>query len=310
MANGHDEFFLTLNNSFRGINLAKTGKNALLNYVYRQIEPEPRDRFASIKVNIFDKDQSGTVLNLAQGDPATYQTPHVDPTVMTLSFHAAYRAPIYSANLAKASAPYVEGVRDTAVKKLTDYANEQIAALVTPTNFNEYTPVDSGANADIPDTAMVEAWSQLAEADVPVGDVGNFFLVTPPAVYGNLTKNELWATNTVIGDDVAGIRRTARLGMQWGAYVDWDPDLGVYQSSAGVYKSILFHRHAMGLVSAPLPPPMDTGVPTSYVSIGGIPCRVTISWDDQYRRDALCFDMLFGVGVIRADHGILIANTP
>lgn len=311
MANGHDEFFLSLVNRFREINLAKGGKNALLNYVYRQIEPEPRERYSSIKVNVFDASQSGDVENLTVGNPATRRTPYVDPAMISLSYHAVYHVPLYSVNLAKAATNggYVNGVRDMASKKIADYMNERLAALITPTNFADYTPVDTGIDGDIPDSAMANAWGELADNDIAVGDFGNLFLVTSPNVYKNLLQRESWTQTTYLDADATGIRRTARLGTQWGAFVDWDPDVGLYQSSAGVYTSLLFHRHAMGLVSAPLPPPMDSGVPTTYVTIGGIPVRVTIAWDTDYRCDVLTFDCLFGVGTIRSDHGILLANT-
>lgn len=309
MANGHDEFFHTLANSFRGVNLAKGGRNALINYVYRGIEPFVRARHEAIKIPFFDAAQSGAVENVAAGNNLTRRTPHLESPSITLAKHAVYAVPIYSTNLSKASPGYVDGVRDMAQKKIADEINGDVAALITPANFADYTPVDTGVDDDITDAAMGTAWSTLADADVPVGDMDNMFVISAPQVYSKLLQRESFTKNSSIGDPSAGIRRTARLGTHWGAWFDWDADLGLYQQSAGVYASLYFHRYAMGIVSAPLAPPMNPNVPCTYVSINGIPVRVIVDFDQDYMCDVISFDCLYGVGVIRSDHGILLANT-
>jgi hypothetical protein len=314
MPNSYTGFFQTLAASFNEAALAKGGRNALINYVTRDFSPEVATPLSVINTNIAAS--TGSASHIAAGSTLSLSNVTLDPGAVTLDQHPAYGFAVPNFDTARGpSASLMAKLRDEAWKKMGNFINGYLASLLTTGNFDDYasgTPVASGADT-ISDTAMQSAWATLAANDVPVGDIGNFFLVTHPVVYSSLLGTSSWTQASYVSDQLSmGIRQTARLGTQWGAFADWDPDMPTTTGGSPTdtkYYSTLFHRYAIALVSRALAPPMDPGVPTTYVSYGGLPIRVTIVWNNRTMSDELVFDALFGAAVVRSDHGILLLSS-
>jgi hypothetical protein len=312
MPNSYSGLFQTLAASFREASAAKVGKNVLMTMVRRDVSPVIEQPFATINTNIFAS--TGTPTAFTPGTTTlTLSDLTVNPGAVTLNQFPTYGVLLPSGDLSKTfSASFVEGVRDECVKKIGDSINGYIAGLITAANFPTNGSNSSGADT-VSDAAMGTVWQKLAALDVPVGDLGNLFLATGPVVYANLLQTNTWTQTAYVGDaKTSEIRATARLGLQWGAICDFDPDMpgnGTGGTAAGTYASLLFHRNAIAMASRALAPPLDTGVPTSYVSYKGIPIRITVAWNNLKRADELVMDAMFGAAVVREDHGAFLIST-
>jgi hypothetical protein len=307
VSNSYSGIFQTLAASFREASAAKEGRNVLLTMVRKDVEPVVAQPFSVINTNIFAS--TGTPTDFTPGTTTlTLSDLTVNAGAVTLNKFPTYGVLLPSGDLSRTfSDNFIKGVRDEAIKKIGNALNGYLAALITSGNFTTHGENASGADT-VTDAAMGTAWQKLASADVPVGDLGNLFLATHPVVYASLLQTNSWTQSAYVGDPKSGdIRSTARLGLQWGAMADFDPDMPL--PAAGTYASLLFHRNAMALVSRALAPPLDTGVPTSYVDYKGIPIRVTIAWNNLKRADEMVFDAMCGVAVVREDHGAFLLSS-
>lgn len=306
MANSYTGLFQTLAAAFNEASLAKSARNALLEYCTTDFAPEIAAPYSVINTNIANS--TGAVTNLASGASQTLADVNLDPGAVTLNRHPTYGFALPSVDLAKGpSQSLVAKLRDEAIKKIGNDCNAALAALVTPTAFDVHTKVTSATADTVDDAAMQDAWTTLANADVPVGDVGNLFLVLNPAVYATLVNTAKWSQAAYVGNELAGrVRSTAFLGRQWGAVCDWDPDLAL---AGGKYPGLLFHRYAIALAARALAPPMNPNIPCTYVSYKGIPIRVTIDFNNKTMSDEIVFDALMGAAVVRPDHGLYVEVT-
>lgn len=307
MPNSYGGLFQTLASSFREGSAAKEGRNVLLTMVRRDVSPEIAQPFGTVNTNVFAS--TGTATSQAPVS-ANYTASDltVNPGAVVLNQFPTYGVLLPSGDLSRTfSESFVRGVRDECLKVMGNYINGYLAGLITAGNFPTHGSNASGADT-VSDAAMGAAWQKLATADVPVGDLGNFFLATHPVVYANLLQTAAWTQTSYLGDaKTSEVRATARLGLQWGALVDFDADMPI--PATGTYASLLFHRNAIAMVSRALAPPMDTGVPCSYVDYKGIPIRVMFQWNNNKRADEIVFDAMFGAAVVREDHGAFLLST-
>jgi hypothetical protein len=307
VANSYAGLMQSLCASFNRASLAKEGRNVLSTMVVRDFEPTVASPFSTINTNIMAS--TGTPTNLASGDALTLSTLTINPGAVVLNQHPTYGFALPTFDYSRTPpGGLIDKLRDEAIKKIGNEINGYLASLITVGNFTSHNVTSAGANT-ITDAKMGEAWAKLANDDVPVGDLGNLFLATHPTVYSNLVQTAAWAQSAYVGDVKAGeIRSTARLGLQWGAIADFDPDMPT-EVTADTFTSLLFHRNAIALVSRALAPPIDTSVPTTYVMYKGIPIMVTITWNNLTQSNEVVFSALYGASVVREDHGCTLEST-
>lgn len=311
MANAYSGIFQTLASAFNEASLAKEGKNVLMTMVTRDYSPEVAAPFSILNTNIMAS--TGTVTAFTPGTTTlTLSDLTINAGAVTLNQFPTYGVLLPSGDLSRtAMQSFIRKVTDECVKKIGDAINAYLGSLIIAANFTTHGSNTVGADT-IADSHMATVWKKLADAKVPVGDMGNFFLAVQPTIYSNLLQNASWTQNTYLADDAAGIRRTARLGLQWGALVDFDTDVpgnGTNGTSAGTYAALLFHRKAIAMVARALAPPLDNGVPTTYVNYKGVPIRATIAWNNLKRGDELVMDAMFGASVVREDHAAFMIST-
>jgi hypothetical protein len=112
---------------------------------------------------------------------------------------------------------------DSYIKGIAEYVNTDIVSLITPTNFNSYTPLQSAIFRQVDGPSMIQGVATLANAKVPVGDLGNFFLTAHPTPYFNMAGATFWSANSQVGYQIATeVRRKAMLGEQFGAMTEYD----------------------------------------------------------------------------------------
>ena len=221
MSNSYSGFFMTLAAAFDQAQEAKVAQTPLLDRVKRDFKPVVAAPFSIIQPNIANSTLTATNVG---GGGVTYGSVVANPVTITLNQHPAYPFTIPDYDAARAASP--EELRemfvDEAVKRVCEYVDQQLAALITLTNFNSYGPVlGVGNTVSLP--YMASAWQTLAANKVPVRDFNNFFLSVHPTVFANQAQDPNWASQSNVGYLIAQeVHRMALLGQQWGAWCDFD----------------------------------------------------------------------------------------
>jgi hypothetical protein len=76
------------------------------------------------------------------------------------------------------------------------------------------------------------------------------------------------------------------------------------------YKNIAFHRNAIGMAMRRLPAPLPgTGAIAEYVELGNFGFRLLLSYAPGTLASQVTVDALYGVAVIRNNHGVVVQST-
>lgn len=269
-----------------------------------------------------------------------------------------------------------QGFLDSYIKAVAESANATLAALVTTANFPNYPIITSGTPGIIDSSSITQAMGYLANAKIPVTDLGNFYLGVNPFPYFQMAGSTFWSAESQIGYQIATeVRKRAMLGQQFGAEIDYDQQMPVtdtaftgtaaltngsanvvgtsttftnlkvgqfirfgtdtipYQvavitdathitlgsayvgtTASGVaivtraFANFLFHKHAIAMVTRPLPQPDSRVVYSTYIDWKGLPMRVQLGWNQIKNGWCVTVDAGFGCAVLRNDHGIIITN--
>ncbi len=80
-------------------------------------------------------------------------------------------------------------------------------------------------------------------------------------------------------------------------------------ATGGQCKNMFFHRDALVLATRPLPmAPAGMGVIQSVMDEDGLGLRVTMSYDHDYLGAKFTVDVLFGIGEMRDNHGVVVST--
>ncbi len=80
-------------------------------------------------------------------------------------------------------------------------------------------------------------------------------------------------------------------------------------ATGGQCKNMFFHRDALVLATRPLAlAPAGMGVLQSVLDEDGIGLRVTMSYDHDYLGAKFTIDVLFGIGEMRDNHGVVVST--
>lgn len=137
------------------------------------------------------------------------------------------------------------------------------------------------------------------------------------AVIHHDAESELLAVGEFTNRDYAELRGNndsstqAQIDAFSGKFMGFDVyvDQGI-KAVGGTVKNLFFHRDAFMLVTRPLPlVPAGMGVTQKVMSEDGIGVRVTMSYSPQYLGIQTTLDILYGVGVLRNNHAVMVATT-
>lgn len=208
---------------------------------------------------------------------ATFQIPDVTKVLASPDLMALYMSPAINA---------------LAERIETDLLN-------TYAQFSANTAVGTGGSATT--EAFVDACeTALFAAKVPMTDKLNLVLAATP--YSTLRSLARFSEAQTIANPQAII--TGALGSI--------KNFQVYRSQFVPYVSttsynIAFHKNALGLVMRRLPNVIPgTGAVVEYAELGGYGFRVVMSYDSSTLSQKFTVDALYGVGVLRNNHAVVL----
>jgi len=239
-----------------------------------------------------------TANNKVQGSNVTKQTPSDDEVVITLNKHKEVTFSPEDVARAFAKPNIIEGYMQDAAMVLAEAVEQSLADLYTSAGDDlnagsavELADLRSGRRklitAKVPKNAPLYAWlDEYAVEDLPLTDA---------AVLGSAAP--------VIEGSIA---RLAGFNI-------FESQMANSEGSPLTFHDMLYAKSAMGLVIRPLPMDAEAfgGAKQAVVTDPqtGLSLRVTMSYDANALAPQITLDVLWGCGILRAEHLIDLYHT-
>lgn len=279
---------------------ALVGNLVMGNLVNRDFENEFNDAGDTVNVPIAPVMTSN---NIAEGASVTTQNPSLGNAQVVLNYHreASFQIPDVTRIIAR---PELIGIySDSAIKALAEQIETDI--------LSQYPLLPGSVGTS--NTALTEATIDSAETTlfknrVNPGDPR--VLVTSADGYSQLRQIPRFSEiqtigsglddplkNAIASGDVGRIKGMIALRSQY-----------VPKVSNTTY-GMVFTRNALALVIRQLPRPLPgTGAVAETVNFNNFAMRVIMSYNPNVLAQQVTVDMLYGVGVLRPDHGLILLS--
>ncbi len=222
MANNFSAFFETLVAGADEYNKAKVGQTALLDAVYKDVKPEAARIGKTIDVYFPD---FGPLANIGNGI-LTGQT--VSPNYIPLVFQNRAGAALQFQDFEQwqTAVDLAQKFFDPLYKRAREFLNGQIAALITPANFNANAPVIGAIQGEVAVADQLNAWGILADQKVPLDDSDKLRLMVHNRVYQKMLGDAGWVQESLVAAAIASDARTkAQLQHAFNFQPIWDQQM-------------------------------------------------------------------------------------
>src|SRR5271166_6216425 len=204
MANNFAAFFETLVAGADEYNRAKVGRTALLDAVYRDVKPEAARIGKTVDVYFPDV---GPLQAINNGQlTATSVNPNYIPLVFQTRAGAALQFQDFEQW--QTAVDLAQKFFDPLYKRAREFLNGQIAALITPTNFNANATVVGATQGEVTVADQLNAWGVLADQKVPLDDADKLKLLVHNRVYQKMLGDSAWVQESLVAAAIATEART------------------------------------------------------------------------------------------------------
>src|SRR5271157_2553987 len=222
MANNFAAFFETLVAGADEYNKAKVGRTALLNSVYKDVKPEAARIGKTVDVYFPDIGPLQAINNgILTG---TSVTPNYIPLVFQTRAGAALQFQDFEQW--QTAVDLAQKFFDPLYKRAKEYLNGQIAALITPANFNSNAPIIGTVQGEVQVTDQLNAWATLADQKVPLEDAQKLKLMVHNQVYRKMLGDSDWVQESLVSAAIAReARENAALANAFNFVPVWDQQM-------------------------------------------------------------------------------------
>ena len=163
MANNFAAFFETLVAGADEYNKAKVGRTALLDAVYKDIKPEAARIGKTVDVYFPDVGPLQAINN------GILTATTVNPNYIPLVFQTRAGAALQFQDFEQwqTAVDLAQKFFDPLYKRAREYLNGQIAALITPANFNSNAPIIGATQGEVTVTDQLNAWDVAGRPEGP-----------------------------------------------------------------------------------------------------------------------------------------------
>jgi hypothetical protein len=185
-------------------NRAKVGKLAFLGNVFLDVRPEIARNGQTIRIPFPD---TGAWTDMAGNDwvPAPTSPLYVDVPFGQRPGNALLFADFEQMQTAT---DLIDQFLDPMFKRGLEYANGQIAGLITAANFPTYPALQSTKLGSIDIDTAANAWNVLVANKVPIQDPDQAALIVHPDVHRNMLTDSQWYQESLVGAMIAQGTRT------------------------------------------------------------------------------------------------------
>jgi hypothetical protein len=277
------------------------GNLVLGNLVNRDFEPQMASAGDTINVPI---PPPLTANNIGETGTVSTQNPNLTNAAITLSTHleASFQIPDVTKTLAYPD--LMKTYLQPAIVALAEKVETDLLALAP--SFTANTPVGTPGTA-ITEAAIEAAETALFNAKVPQSSPR--YLITDGTAYSQLRSNVRFSEYHTAGD--AGLKTLidGEIGRLKSFYVFRSQFINKTGSAPVTTWNLGFAKDALGLAIRRLPQPLPgTGAVAEYAEMGNFGMRVVMSYQPNTLAQQFTVDMLYGVGVLRNNHAIVVRS--
>ncbi|MGD0044732.1 MAG: hypothetical protein ABSE84_30745, partial [Isosphaeraceae bacterium] len=288
MANNFAAFFETLVAGADEYNKAKVGRTALLDAVYKDVKPEAARIGKTVDVYFPDV---GPLQAINNGQlTATSVNPNYIPLVFQTRAGAALQFQDFEQW--QTAVDLAQKFFDPLYKRTREYLNGQIAALITPTNFNSNAPIIGGTQGEVLVTDQLNAWATLADQKVPLEDSAKLRLMVHNQVYRKMLGDNAWVQESLVSAAIAReAREQADLAHAFNFQVIWDQQMPTASGSI-LYGQLTVTNGSANVTGLNTVFTQQLTAGTSYLTFGNDPTKT------QYK-----------VSTVTSDTAIVLSST-
>ena len=222
MANNFAAFFETLVAGADEYNKAKVGRTALLDAVYKDIKPEAARIGKTVDVYFPDVGPLQAINN------GILTATTVNPNYIPLVFQTRAGAALQFQDFEQwqTAVDLAQKFFDPLYKRAREYLNGQIAALITPANFNSNAPIIGATQGEVAVTDQLKAWDTLADQKVPLEESDKLRLMVHNNVYRKMLGDSAWVQESLVSAAIAAeARQSANLAHAFNFQPIWDQQM-------------------------------------------------------------------------------------
>jgi hypothetical protein len=277
------------------------GNLVMGNLVNRDFEPVLANAGDTVNVPI---PPALTANVISETGSVTTQNPNLTNAAITLNTHieASFQVPDVTKCLAYPD--LLKVYLQPAIVALAEKVETDLLALAP--SFTANAAVGT-AGAALTEAAIDNAETVLFNAKVPVSEPK--FLVVDGNAYGQLRQIPRFSEYQTVGD--AGLRTMidGEVGRLKSFYVFRSQFINKTGTTPVTTWNTAFAKNALGLVIRRLPQPLPgTGAIAEYAELGNFGMRVVMSYQPNTLAQQFTVDMLYGAGVLRNNHGIVVRS--
>ncbi|MEJ7606971.1 MAG: P22 phage major capsid protein family protein [Bryobacteraceae bacterium] len=280
---------------------ALMGNLVMGNLVNRDFEPTLAQAGDTVNVPI---PPTLVANNIAECGSVVTQNPNVGNAQMVLNTHAEATFQIPDVTKILAVPDLLKLYMQPAVIALAEKIETDLLALYSQFTFN--TPVGTGGAA-ITEAAIDTAETVLFNAKVPGSQPK--FLIVDGTTYSQMRQIARFSEYSSAGD--AGLRAIidGNVGKIKDFFVFRSQFVPKTGSTPVTTQNLGFSRNAIGLVTRRLPQPLPgTGAIAEYAEMGNFGVRVLMSYAPNTLAQQFTVDVLYGCGVLRNNHGVVVRS--
>jgi hypothetical protein len=280
---------------------ALMGHLVMGNLVNRDFEPQLAQAGDTVNVPI---PPTMVANNIAEGGTVQTQNPNVETAQIVLNTHAEATFQIPDVTKVIAVPDLLRLYMEPAMIALAEKVESDLLGLYS--QFTANTPVGTGGTA-LTEAVVDAAETALFNAKVPASE--QKYLVVDGNAYSQLRQIPRFSEYQTAGE--AGLRALVdgTIGRLKDFYVFRSQFVKKTGSSPVTTHNIAFARNAIGLAIRRLPKPLPgTGAIAEYAEVGNFGIRVVMSYQPNTLAQQFTVDILYGVGVLRNNHGVQVRS--
>lgn len=276
-----------------------TGNLVMGNLVNRDFEPTLAHAGNTVNVPI---PPVMTANNISEEGVVVTQNPSVGNAQIILNTHAEATFVIPDVTRVIAVPDLLQLYMAPAVAALAEKVETDLLALAT--QFTANTPVGTQGVA-LTEAVIDSAETTLFQAKVPQGM--QKYLVVDSTAYSQLRQIARFSEYSSAGE--AGVKALVEgsVGRIKDFFVFRSQMVNKSGMAPQTVNNVAFARDAIGLVIRRLPQPLPgTGAIAEYAELGNFGMRVVMSYQPNTLAQQFTVDLLYGAGVLRNNHGLLV----
>jgi hypothetical protein len=203
MANVITPFLERLTAASGEFNQSVVGNLGFIDSVYRDLKPEVARRGQVIRIPFPDL---GAFTDQAGND---WTTTDVTPSFVDITFgqRPGYAILARDWESMQTQTDIIEQFIVPLYQRAQEYANGQIAGLITTGNFNAYSAITAKTMSSISVDDAASAWDILTSAKVPIINPSNAALLYHNHIHRNMLTDTAWGQESLIGINIAQATR-------------------------------------------------------------------------------------------------------